>query len=397
MNAIAPDHASRISRFAIARPAYAMSQAATLDWLARAHTEAETRAGGLCSEADAASFKHSLGKLLGRVACGPAQLAERGYEVRDCGHAEWDQMEIYDVHRDPRGAGTGARTALFARASLAAFERLYADRDEDPPQDLIHVTCTGYASPSAAQRLVALRDWGSRTRVTHAYHMGCYAALPAVRIASGLLASGLLAAERRPQRVDVVHTEVCSLHLQPRQHGAEQLVVQSLFADGHVRYAVERSRSDHPCLALLSDREVILPDCVDSMGWTSGDHGMQMSLARDVPSKISGGVRGFVDSLFADAGLALAAHRARTVFAVHPGGPRIIDAVQQALELRDDQVQASREVLRKFGNMSSATLPHVWRAIIADERVDPGTLVASLAFGPGLTVSGSLMVRENPP
>jgi predicted naringenin-chalcone synthase len=82
------------------------------------------------------------------------------------------------------------------------------------------------------------------------------------------------------------------------------------------------------------------------------------------------------------------------VFAVHPGGPKIIDRVRQVLELTDVQVQTSRDVLFDHGNMSSATLPHIWMRLAADEGVAPGTLVASLAFGPGLTVCGGLFRKQ---
>ena len=137
-----------------------------------------------------------------------------------------------------------------------------------------------------------------------------------------------------------------------------------------------------------------MPDSAESMTWTCGDHGMQMILSRDVPAKIAANVRAFVDALFEQAGLSFDAHRESAVFAVHPGGPRIVDLVQHVLELRDPQVAASRDVLLRFGNMSSATLPHVWREIVHDDAIPSRTPVVSLAFGPGLTVAGSLMVRE---
>ena len=82
------------------------------------------------------------------------------------------------------------------------------------------------------------------------------------------------------------------------------------------------------------------------------------------------------------------------VFAIHPGGPRIIDEIAEHLGLRPDQVQASNAILRDCGNMSSATLPHVWQAILADEAVPSGTLIVSLAFGPGLTISGALLRKD---
>lgn len=104
-------------------------------------------------------------------------------------------------------------------------------------------------------------------------------------------------------------------------------------------------------------------------------------LARQVPLHIKAGVHALVkDWTSRD-----------TVFAVHPGGPRVIDAVKEALGLSEEQVGFSRDVLRRHGNMSSATLPHVWAGML--EELPVGTPVVSLAFGPGLTLAGSYMRR----
>ena len=165
--------------------------------------------------------------------------------------------------------------------------------------------------------------------------------------------------------------------------------MQSLFADGHIRYAVERSPARTAALAVLVEREEILPDTTESMTWTCG-------LAREVPALIAANVRRFVEDMFGEAGLSLREHGPKALFAIHPGGPRIIDAVQRTLELQDGQVAMSRGILRSYGNMSSATLPHVWRSIVEDDAISAGTLVATLAFGPGLTVSGGLLVKEAP-
>jgi predicted naringenin-chalcone synthase len=78
-------------------------------------------------------------------------------------------------------------------------------------------------------------------------------------------------------------------------------------------------------------------------------------------------------------------------FAIHPGGPRILDRVQDLLRIDDDRLAHSRKVLRERGNMSSATLPHVWMELANDPGVPPGALVLSLAFGPGLTVCGAIL------
>lgn len=366
-----------LTGFVATRPPYELSQARSLDWLVAAHTEAEATQASLSGEAKA-QFAARMARLVDRCACPPEKIARRGHSVVDVDRGGWDGNEIYDLREHPHGAGTAVRTRLFAEVVNRYFEETF--EGEHAPDDLIHVTCTGYASPSGAQQLIARRGW--QTRVTHAYHMGCYAAVPAIRIAAGFSAMG-------SRRVDIVHTELCSLHLDPSDHRVEQLVVHSLFADGLIRYSLVPDGKRG--LSLLAFHEQILPDSTGAMRWLNGDHGMHMTLARDVPERIASALRPFVIELYRRAGLDVARTR-DSLFAVHPGGPRIIDGVQQTLELSDAQVAASRAVLHDHGNMSSATLPHVWMRL--DESAAPGTLIASLAFGPGLTVCGALFERR---
>jgi predicted naringenin-chalcone synthase len=382
--------------FRMTRPAYEAPQSKTLDWIAQLHAEAERSRSADAAAFDAAAFHTRMRKLLYRYGCSPEKIGMRGYEVADSTHTAWGEMDIYDVVRRPEGAGSSARTQLYARIVESAVDRLYPDSD-DPPGDLVHVTCTGYASPNAAQKLVAKRGWGSRTRITNAYHMGCYASLPALRIAGGFAATA--SASSGPERVDIVHNEVCTLHLRPADHSPEQLVVQSLFGDGHIRYSVVRGDRIAPdsarsSLEVLSLREEILPDSTEAMTWSVSDHGMYMTLTREVPARIASVARDFSRALFAEAGIDFARERPRTLFAIHPGGPKVIDVMQQALELSAAQVAASRDVLFRYGNMSSATLPHIWMNLVESPDVPVGTLIASFAFGPGLTASGALMVKR---
>jgi predicted naringenin-chalcone synthase len=382
-----------LTDFSMTRPAHQVAQGPSLEWLAAVHAASQATLDSLDRSACRA-LEERLGKVIARCACGPDKIARRGHVVSDVGRISWDDLSIYDVTRHPRGAGTGARSKLFDEIVSAYFDAEYRE-EHIPPEDLIHVTCTGYVSPSGAQKTVASKGWGAQTRVTHAYHMGCYAALPAIRIAAGALAlpGALASSTAEGRRVDIVHTELCSLHLDPSNHSLEQLVVQSLFADGFIRYSV-RPGKDVDGLGVLSLGEAILPESAGSMSWIASDAGMQMTLARDVPERIAASLRGFVTALYAKADLDAPRRIGGTVFAVHPGGPKIIDGVRRALELEEAQVQISRDVLRDYGNMSSATLPHIWSRLVDDESVARGTLVLSLAFGPGLTVCGGLLRKQ---
>jgi predicted naringenin-chalcone synthase len=286
--------------------------------------------------------------------------------------------------------GLETRREFFCRSVDSVFERLYA-AVTDAPQELIHVTCTGHLSPSGAQKIVNRKGWNHKTLVTHAYHMGCSAAFPAIRMGVGSLAlepSG---------RVDIVHTEVCSIHLNPTLHHPEQLVVQSLFADGFIRYGLRRAaRSDAPGLEVLALHEEIVPDSADAMTWMYSDWGLSMRLSPDVPQKIAGHLAGFLDRLTAPVGIDLQRRRPEIVFAIHPGGPRIIRQLQGLLRLEDWQVRGSLDVLASYGNMSSATLPHIWLNLVNDTQVQSGTLIVSLAFGPGLTICGGIFRKVAP-
>jgi predicted naringenin-chalcone synthase len=126
------------------------------------------------------------------------------------------------------------------------------------------------------------------------------------------------------------------------------------------------------------------------MSWNAGETGWQMTLSRDVPTKIRDALPGFVDELLAPHGLKLT----DCIAAIHPGGPRIIDEVASVLGLSEEQTQYSRKVLLERGNMSSATLPHIWEQIALSQAAAPGQPILSLAFGPGLTLCGALLRKQ---
>jgi predicted naringenin-chalcone synthase len=171
--------------------------------------------------------------------------------------------------------------------------------------------------------------------------------------------------------------------MNPSLHEPEQLVVQSLFADGLCKYSVDQKRPSKG-FKIIKYMEEILPNTENAMTWSLSDFGMRMTLHREVPEMIRNQLPGFVTRLTGNTNLN------DFEFAVHPGGPKIIEGVQNVLELSATQVQRSVDTLYKFGNMSSATLPHVWEAMAHHNGPDR---IVSLAFGPGLTICGLLMER----
>jgi len=167
------------------------------------------------------------------------------------------------------------------------------------------------------------------------------------------------------------------------------MVVQTLFADGHIKYTATTVLDEREMnLKVLAILEKVIPNTQEDMSWLPASWGMQMNLSRDVPMKIKPELKLFTEELFKKAGLTIEVGL-KSIFAIHPGGPKIIDSVAEVLELKEDQISESRKVLFERGNMSSATLPHVWKEILLNQY-PLGTKIISYAFGPGLTIFGSI-------
>lgn len=320
-----------------------------------------------------------------RIANGELVLAE----------AEARHLRIFSGPEDTKGADLKERHASYGKIVGDCIHRMYSE-SESAPDDLIHVTCSGYLAPSPVERLVARNEWFDTT-VTHSYHMGCYGAFPAIRMAHGFLASSQHGTTRLKERVDIVHTELLSAHHNIEDFGVENIITMTLFADGFINYSVcsddyVRARGLRG-LRILAFNEHLLPDSADDMTWVPAAHQFQMTLSVMVPVVIKRHVYAFVMSLLRGIGIDFEQDKERLMFAIHPGGPKIVEHIQDELGLRDDQVAISKSVFLENGNMSSATIPHILAAMVADSAVKAGTRVVCLGFGPGLTVTGLVLEK----
>lgn len=368
-----------LSQFKNLRPRFEVPQSTLLEWLSRAHCL--TKAFQDNKNLDASNLTdeelNKMRRFVNRFACDSTKIGSRGVQTDDPAETEYNKLQIYKISKESlAGVKMAERTHFFSNQCNQKFEEFYLEGTQ-APEHLLHITCTGYASPSGAQHLISHRQWSKQTKVTHAYHMGCYAALPSIRLAQGLTQSQF-------SSVDLVHTEICTLHLDPSNHSPEQIVVQSLFADGFIKYQASATRPPEGFEVLRID-EFIVPDSERLMTWLTADFGMQMTLSKEVPAVIAKYIENFVSEFQFDTHSCL--------FAIHPGGPRIIESLQDVLKLQTEQIAHSKQVLFDYGNMSSATLPHIWQNILNDPLVESGKLIMSLAFGPGLTIFGGLLKK----
>lgn len=374
-----------LNQFHIEKPKNKVKQDDLLNWIIKCHQLAESKNAG--SEKIDMDL---IEKLFHRYGVKAAQISQRYLESDDILSNDFENNEIYKVNDSQKnGSNITDRANFFSGRAYEIFKKFYdvSQKKQNRPDHLIHVSCTGYISPSAAQRIVTEENWGQLTDITHAYHMGCYAAMPAVRLANSLVYSE--SDKNTNFAADIVHNEMCGLHMNPLAQTPEQMVVQTLFADGHIKYttttAAQASGKNLKIIALL---EKVVPNSQQDMSWIPAPWGMQMNLSREVPGKIKLELKKFSEQLFEKAGLSYQ-DAMKSVFAVHPGGPKIIDSVQEVLELSESQIAESKKILFERGNMSSATLPHVWSEIL-NNNYAVGTKIVSYAFGPGLTLFGSV-------
>jgi predicted naringenin-chalcone synthase len=382
-----------LSNFAVTLPRYEIPQAQAIAWSAKLHAEAERLRAAKYPDMVSEISPETAENLFLRYAVKDNVITRRYVEFKDVLVDDPNAREIYRLSTgSPAGFDIAERSNFFAERAEKIVEQMFEETsssnyDQYEPSHLLHVSCTGYVSPSAVQRLVALRRW-QKTEITHMYHMGCYASLPAIRVAAALAQSR--------DAIDLVHNEMCSLHMNPLSHTPEQAVVQSLFADGHIKYKVTRepAKQNTQQFKILNIVERVIPISEKEMTWSPAKWGMAMTLSRKVPEIIGSVLNEVFEELCQSVKMNPETVRETAIFAIHPGGPKIIDSVQSVLRLTDEQTETSRKILRERGNMSSATLPHVWSDLL-NQNLHSNQTVVSFAFGPGLTVFASIFQALN--
>lgn len=287
--------------------------------------------------------------------------------------------------------GTGARMRRFVEEALPlgkeAVGAALADAGlapEDVGQFTV-VSCTGYATPGLD--ILLARDLGMSASVQrlHVGHMGCYAALP------GLAATAdFVSARGRP--AVMLCLELTSLHVQPAGQGGvdevQQMVAHALFSDAAAAVVLDPSRPGLEVVDVVARTDA---STAGHMTWDVTDLGFKMGLSPAVPDVLQQHARPVVEELLARHGL-----RAEQVdgWAIHPGGRRIVEVVGEVLDLPEEHLQPSYDVLRDVGNCSSATVLLVLERLLEERDVPVGGTVVAMAFGPGLTLYAALLRRR---
>lgn len=241
-------------------------------------------------------------------------------------------------------------------------------------------SCTGYSTPGVDIRLA--RDIGMSPDLQRLFvgHMGCYAAVPALAAVTDFVAA-------RGRPAVLLSLELTSLHVQPPCDNIDQIVSHSLFSDAAAAVVVEPGAVDgFEVVDVVARTDV---STADHMTWDVTDLGFRMGLSPRVPDVLATHVLPVITGMLDRHGLSTVDVAA---WAVHPGGPRILDVVREQLALPEDAMASSRRVLAEHGNCSSATVLLVLSE--AARQVSAGGHLVMMAFGPGLTLYAALLRRR---
>lgn len=283
-------------------------------------------------------------------------------------------------HEEREVPSTSERMRIYERESVPLAAQAAREALEDAGlhsssiTHLITVSCTGQFLPGLDSILI--KDLGLSPRINRIplTFQGCHAGLKAVQLAKSLVESA------DSHHVLVVCVELCTIHFQPPA-SREALFGASFFGDGASACIISKVSPGQKHVFQLGDgHAVLVPDSDAEMIWRVGDHGFDLYLSPAIPKLLKSFVGEEVGHLIGQESLPF-------LWAIHPGGRGIVDAVQDIFGLGDDQVSYSRSILKEFGNLSSATILFVLKRM-RENLIDQGISYAegiSLAFGPGLT------------
>jgi prepilin-type processing-associated H-X9-DG protein len=242
---------------------------------------------------------------------------------------------------------------------------------------LVTVSCTGFNAPGVDLDLFRQLPLSPVVARTNVGFMGCHGALNGLRVARAFTSADPGAC------VLLSATELCSLHF---HYGwdPQKMVANALFADGSAAL-VGAAVAPAAAWRVLACGSCVLPESADAMTWSVGDHGFEMTLSRQVPALIRRHLRPWLRGWLGERGLDTSAVGS---WAIHPGGPRILEAVEEALGLGPQALAASRAVFAEYGNMSSATVLFILERLA---RLGAPLPCVALGFGPGMAVEAALL------
>lgn len=239
---------------------------------------------------------------------------------------------------------------------------------------LFFTSVTGISSPSIDALLINRMGLSPNIRRVPIFGLGCVAG------AAGIARAADYVRAYPSQAAALVSVELCSLTIQRDDLSVANLISSGLFADGSAAVIVTGDEINATGPEILATRSIFYPDTEEMMGWKVTEKGFRITLSPEVPVLIRENLGHDVDAFLADHG-----HNRRDIgsWVLHTGGPKVLEATADALDLHDGQLNASWDCLKRVGNLSSASVLVVLEDVMRNRRPEPGTLGVLAAMGPG--------------
>ncbi|MES2516967.1 MAG: type III polyketide synthase [Bacteroidota bacterium] len=264
---------------------------------------------------------------------------------------------------------------------LKAITNLNQDILQKGITHIITVSCTGMYAPGLDIEIISALGLDTTIQRTAINFMGCYGAFNGLKVADTICKANLNA------KVLVVCIELCTLHFQKKME-EDFLLSNALFADGAAAVLIE-SESNGKGLELKSFFCDLYFEGKQDMAWKVADFGFEMTLTSYIPKLVKNGIKSLIDRLLINAGIT---NDDITLYAMHPGGKAILEAIETALDITKEDNKYAYEILRDYGNMSSCTVLFVLNEILKNAtNSDKGKNILSCAFGPGLTLESMVL------
>lgn len=372
---------SYIAAIGTAVPDYRTSQSTIADFMANVLEldEAEKRRLYALYRASGIQYRHSV-------------LSDYGNDTKSF-YPDTPDLEPFPPIKQRMEVYEREALALSYRAAKQCLYQL-PQLDTSQITHLIFVSCTGMYAPGVDIELIHQLGLSYQVQRTAINFMGCYAAFNALKVADNIVRANAEA------NVLIVCTELCTLHFQ-KGKDEDNLLANALFADGSSAALVTSQKLENTIqLSLERFHCDLVPEASQEMAWQIGNHGFEMKLSTYVPEVIKRGVYQLTQRLLEELSWStgetdIEVQEKPDFYTIHPGGKRILQVIEQALSLKRDDNRYAYQVLKQYGNMSSATILFVLQALWQELTVaDNDKSVLGLAFGPGLTLESMLLRVE---
>lgn len=288
--------------------------------------------------------------------------------------------------------GTKSRNDLYTEQGRKLFIEVAGkllEHSTFKAEDITHlvtVSCTGFYAPGPDFDIIQSLGLNSSVERYHLGFMGCYASIPALKMA------------RQFCQVDenatvlVVSVELCSIHFQANTK-MDNLLSSTVFADGGAGAIVSSKNPETPTFRIDGFASSINKKGSDDMAWSIGDTGFNMILSNYIPDLLKEGMNDFLAEIMNQFNIN---QKEIELWAVHPGGKAILDKLESSTSIPKGTTNSSRKILSNYGNMSSATILFVLKELLDQQSNKSEKKTLAMSFGPGLTLESALLSKITP-